>query len=134
MGTKIRAKISKKNKYWISKHRHYELKHFCLQYFDWKRAYEGIDSLSVTRSDLDKITSANSISDITAKCAMAKAKYAKKMDMVENAAKAADPDLWQYILKAVTEDLKKWANLNLLYLWMMDNEVNEYAQWIKKVH
>ncbi len=105
MGTKVRAKISEKNKYWISKHRHYELKHFCLQYSDWKKAYEGIDNLSVSHSNLDKISSANSISDITAKCAIAKAEYAEKMGMVETAAKAADPDLWRYILKAVTEEL-----------------------------
>lgn len=32
MATVIRPEISPKNKYWISKHRHYELKHFCLQY------------------------------------------------------------------------------------------------------
>lgn len=105
MGTKIRAEISEKNKYWISKHRHYELKHFCLQYLDWKKAYIGIDNLSVTNSNLDKISSSNDISDITSKCAVAKAEYARKIDMVENAAKSADPDLWKYILKAVTEDL-----------------------------
>lgn len=30
MGTDIRATISTKNRYWIEKHRYYELKHFCL--------------------------------------------------------------------------------------------------------
>ena len=104
MGTKIRAEISENNKYWISKHRYYELKHFCLQYLDWKRSYAGIDNLSVSNSNLDKISS-NSISDLTSKCAIAKAEYSKKMDMIENAAKEADPYLWNYILKAVTEDL-----------------------------
>ena len=39
MATNIRAKLSEKNKYWIDKHRHYELKHFCLQYPSWKKAY-----------------------------------------------------------------------------------------------
>lgn len=104
MGTKIRAEISENNKYWISKHRYYELKHFCLQYLDWKRSYAGIDNLSVSNSNLDKISS-NSISDLTSKCAIAKAEYSKKIDMIENAAKEADPYLWNYILKAVTEDL-----------------------------
>ena len=33
----IRPEISMKNKYYINKHRHYELKHFCLQYSIWKR-------------------------------------------------------------------------------------------------
>ena len=105
MATKIRATISENNKYWISKHRYYELKHFCLQYLDWKKAYVGIDNLSVIHSNLDKSSSNNSVSDITSKCAIAKAEYSEKMDMIENAAKAADPYLWQYILKAVTEEL-----------------------------
>lgn len=32
MTTKIRADISRKNPYWLERHRYYELKHFCLQY------------------------------------------------------------------------------------------------------
>lgn len=39
MSTLIRPEISIKNKYWISRHRYYELKHFCLQYTDWKKMY-----------------------------------------------------------------------------------------------
>lgn len=34
MATKIRPVLSEKNKYYIDKHRYYELKHFCLQYDD----------------------------------------------------------------------------------------------------
>ena len=37
MSTVIRPEISEKNKYWISKHRFYELRHFCLQYREWER-------------------------------------------------------------------------------------------------
>lgn len=39
MGTVVRADISKKNAYWIDKHRYYELKHFCLQYPIWAKTY-----------------------------------------------------------------------------------------------
>ena len=39
MSTVIRPEISKKNLYWIPKHRYYELKHFCLQYPEWKKNY-----------------------------------------------------------------------------------------------
>ena len=31
--------FSQNNEYWISKHRYYELKHFCMQYPLWKAAY-----------------------------------------------------------------------------------------------
>ena len=44
MGTTIRPEISKKNRYWIDKHRYYELKHFCLQYPTWKKAHSSLDS------------------------------------------------------------------------------------------
>lgn len=37
MATTIRPELSKNNKYYISKQRYYELKHFCLQYGDWAR-------------------------------------------------------------------------------------------------
>lgn len=46
MGTTIRPEISKKNRYWIDKHRYYELKHFCLQYPTWKKAYLSLDNVT----------------------------------------------------------------------------------------
>ena len=46
MSTDIRPEVSVKNKYWISRHRYYELKHFCLQYGEWKQAYNSITLLS----------------------------------------------------------------------------------------
>jgi hypothetical protein len=45
MGTDIRAEVSTKNRYWIDKHRYYELKHFCLQYPQWKKMYASLDGL-----------------------------------------------------------------------------------------
>ena len=47
MGTRIRAELSEKNKYWISRHRYYELKHFCLQYPSWRRTYAALDDLTI---------------------------------------------------------------------------------------
>ncbi len=39
MATVLRSELSPKNKYYIDKHRYYELKHFCLQYPEWKQTY-----------------------------------------------------------------------------------------------
>ena len=106
MGTTIRAKISPKNKYWISEHRYYELKHFCLQYPEWKKAYNSIDEMSISSPNLSETSSnTNIITDITAKCAIAKTFYLDKIEMIEKAAKEADSELYNYILKAVTEGL-----------------------------
>ena len=53
MATEIRPELSEKNPYWIGKHRYYELKHFCLQYPIWKKAYNALLGLSSRPSDLD---------------------------------------------------------------------------------
>ena len=105
MATKIRPEISSNNKYWIDKHRYYELKHLCLQYLSWKRTYAALDELGMTCSLFDKQPGGGAPGDLTAKYAIRKAQYAEKIQMIENAAKGADEDLYVYILKAVTEDL-----------------------------
>lgn len=105
MATVIRPEISVKNKYWIDKHRHYELKHFCLQYPLWKRAYAALNSAIVSTSKLNAEPTVNTPGDPTAKYAIKKAYYLERIELVENAAKDADAELYTYILKAVTEEL-----------------------------
>ena len=106
MGTKIRAELSENNKYWISKHRYYELKHFCLQYPLWKKAYVAIGELSIPSSNWEElIPKTNAPSDPTGNHAVARVYYWERMTMVERVAKETDEVLWFYILKAVTEDL-----------------------------
>lgn len=105
MATVIRAEVSEKNKYWINKHRHYELKHFCLQYPTWKKAYTDLDSVGIASSTTERIPTSNLPGDPTAKRAMAKAQLIERIEMVEKIAREADDYLWQYILKGVTENL-----------------------------
>ena len=105
MATKIRPELSIKNKYYIDKHRHYELKHFCLQYPNWKRTYTELDKSYVPISTVDKTPSSNLPGDPTAKRAMDKARLIERIDMIEQSAKEADRQLHDYILKAVTENL-----------------------------
>lgn len=103
MATVIRPSISKKNKYWIDKHRHYELKHFCLQYKTWKKIYAELLDPKIPMVAMDKIPSSGTPSDPTAKRAMLKAHYSERIKLVEQAAMEADKYLHDYILKAVTE-------------------------------
>lgn len=105
MATMIRPEISEKNKYWIDKHRHYELKHFCLQYPSWKKAYIEFSNPSMPLSMIENIPTSNLPGDPTAKRALMKAKYAERMRIIEKAAMEADRYLYDYILKAVTENL-----------------------------
>ena len=104
MATVIRPEISIKNKYWIDKHRHYELKHFCLQYPEWKRAYAACDGLG-SSSAMDGLPSSNIPGDPTARYAMRKTYYLERINLIEKIAKDTDHILWSYILKAVTEEL-----------------------------
>lgn len=103
MATKIRPEISKKNKYWIDKNRHYELKHFCLQYPKWKKAYNS--SPNVSLSTTGSISRSNQHSDPTANQAIRKTYYLERIKLIERIAKEADSELHSYILKAVTEEL-----------------------------
>ena len=105
MATVIRAKISQKNKYYIDKHRYYELKHFCLQYNEWKKAYALCNESIIFTSNFENLPSNNTLSDLTAKYALKRSAYGKNIKLIENTAKLADDFLYPYILKAVTEGL-----------------------------
>lgn len=104
MATVIRAELSEKNKYWIDKHRHYELKHFCLQYPQWKKLYFEADGFG--RNGIDETGSRSNLpGDPTAKCVDIREGYRERIQMIEWATDEADPGLASYILKAVTEGL-----------------------------
>lgn len=105
MSTKIRPVISEKNKYWIDKHRHYELKHFCLQYPMWKKAYAEFSDTSISLSTIERVPTSNIPGDPTAKRVMLKSYYQERIELIEKIAKEADKYLYDYILKAVTEEL-----------------------------
>lgn len=105
MATVIRATISEKNKYYIDKHRYYELKHFCLQYNEWKKAYASCCESIIFTSKLEKTPTNNMPGDLTAKYAIRRAQYAERIKLVETLVKEADEYLYPYILKAVTEGL-----------------------------
>lgn len=105
MVTTIRPELSEKNKYWVSKHRYYELKHFCLQYPIWKSAYAVFDDTGITLSMIENIPTSNMPGDPTGKRAVMRAYYKEKIDLIEKIARDTDRYLYDYILKAVTEGL-----------------------------
>ena len=106
MSTVIRPEISEKSKYYIDKHRYYELKHFCLQYKEWKKVYEIYNDSIIFTTNLNRTFFESSVhSDLTAKYAIRKAEYGNRIKMIERIAKEADDFLYPYILKAVTEGL-----------------------------
>ena len=103
MGTNTRPELSKKNKYWIEKHRYYELKHFCLQYPIWKKAYLALTDLKSRPLDVELVGSENNLSNPTEKIAEARLVYEGKMKMIEDTVRKTDEELYDYILKGVTD-------------------------------
>ena len=67
MTTRIRPELSEKNKYRISKHRHYELKHFCLQYQQWKDKYADLQDSSIPTFMIDRVPTSNMHGDPTSR-------------------------------------------------------------------
>ena len=118
MATEIRPELSEKNPYWIGKHRYYELKHFCLQYPIWKKAYNALLGLSSRPNDLDIFVKSGQVrSDPTAI--------------------GTDGDLYPYILRGVTEGLsynalkmqyaipccrEVYYNLYRRFFWLLSKE------------
>lgn len=104
MSTLVRPVLSKRNKYYISKHRYYELKHFCLQYPEWKEEYANIAmSIGADSAVLDGMPKGNDKLDRTGENAVKLARIKGKIRIVEECAEAADPVLAKWILKAVTD-------------------------------
>lgn len=103
MSTDIRAEVSKKNPYWIERHRYYELKHFCLQYPIWWQSYYSLEGLSGRPESLEICRNKYNMSNPTERIAIIRANYSDKMRMVEEAAEESDPTLSKYIMLGVTK-------------------------------
>lgn len=103
MATVVRAELSPKNKHWIDKHRYYELKHFCLQYPEWKRAYVEFSDISLPLSMIETMPTDNLPGDPTAKRVLMKMFYSERIELLEKVAIETDPYLYSYLIKGVTE-------------------------------
>ena len=100
MSTKIRPKLSLKNKYYISKERYYELKHFCLQYSEWCRE---ISKLKLFRStELTGMPIDHNVADPTGDIAVKIARLTKRIDVLKEAIGMLEPWISGYIFEAVT--------------------------------
>ena len=131
MGTVIRPEVSHKNTYYISKHRYYELRHFCLQYQEWKKSYISLDGLPTKSSSVSEMYKGGCTSDPTAMYAEARIYYKDRMHMVEAAAEEAAGDLGKLMLRAVTEGLSYeklnppcckeiWYTAYRRFFWLLD--------------
>ena len=110
MSTVIRADISKKNKYWISKHRYYELKHWCLQYQEWRDMYLYFGSIISKEVNGCSKNISKPVEYLTEQ----REYYKRQMDLLKECCILSDPDISNYIFKAVTNGLT-FVNLHMKY-------------------
>lgn len=88
---RLRTEVSKKNPYYISRHRFLELKHFCAQYPEWRELYF-----------LAKTQTMGEEKDPTGFYASVMADCQKNMELVRNVSHAVDKVIGPYIFLHVT--------------------------------
>lgn len=105
MPTTIRSAVSKNNPFYISKHRYYELKHFCLQYPEWKQEYARILSEMPPKQDICNTERDTAWSNRTANLAVKLASIKHDMDLVSQTVDEAGDGISTYLFKCVTEGI-----------------------------
>lgn len=112
MSTLIRPEISKRRDEWISKHRYYELKHFCLQYPEWKAKVSEkmyLKGNSVIKGVDKQLEYLDPVHDFIASLDI----YQKNIEIVEASCEAADMELKLYLLESVTKGVT-WDYLRFM--------------------
>ena len=134
----VKSELSQNNKYWIPRHRYFELKHFCLQYPEWKKEYiELLSTYPLPRLSDNKSRLEKRMSDHTSEIAIKRLYYAEQIKIVENIAIKVDESIYEYLLKGVTEDksytyLKTYCDIPCgkdyyydkyrYFFWLLDKE------------
>ena len=138
MSTTTRPELSAKSKWRIGKHRYYELKHFCLQYGEWKKQLNDIDGLPPVSPGCSERVDRGSVSDPTAVYAETRVFLSKHISLIDRAAfEACEHQFWYWMLmQAVTENLSydilearngimpvsrnEWYALYRKFFWYLD--------------
>lgn len=108
----IKPELSIKNRYWLPRHRYYELRHFCLQYPEWKRLYFSLETQIVKFPGA--IFGEKRLNRPVESIGILREELHKNMRLVERICKEADASLSPYIFMAVTEG-KTYTQLQMTY-------------------
>ena len=103
MSTKIKPELSKKNPHYISKFRFYELRNYCLQYFEWKAAIRNADGYKCRSRFIVVPPNTDLVQEsYVEKAVITRDDLAIRIRTIELAAEMADKELAPWILKGVT--------------------------------
>lgn len=101
MGTDIRPETSKNNPCWISKHRYYELLHWCRQYDEWWD--EKSHLLGIHTSESAEKTDTKYYESPVENLVIRLEKLNKKIELLQDTAKKVDSAIADYIIFSVTQ-------------------------------
>ncbi|MDY6073157.1 MAG: hypothetical protein SPI49_03560 [Eubacteriales bacterium] len=134
MGTNIRPKISENNKYFISKHRYYELKHFVMQYNEWNRELEDLDGYYKESSSVIERIDKGQTGNPTEHIAERRKYLSDRVQMVEE---CLDEEIGKQMLQAIIEDISyekmnaknilpcskdAWYTAYRRFFWLLDKK------------
>lgn len=105
----LKPELSEKSRYYLPKHRYYELRHFCLQYKDWRKQLKMLEAPQ-TPEFLERFQRSAEPPNPTERIAVTRAMLSENIRVVEDTAKMADPELAKWLLVGVT-DGKSFDNL-----------------------
>ena len=97
------------SKYWLPKQRFLTVYHYCLQYPEWEDEYNAIKaSMGSKAVNYDAMPHGGGTGDPTSSEAMRLADIDMKMQQVRDTVYKVAPELYQWLLKGVTEDRPFW--------------------------
>lgn len=142
MGTNIRNQIAESSPYYLSKHEYLMVRHFALQYNDWKKRKKEIESRVGSGFKIGGDCN-NDIESPVEKAQEYAEKYVFRMNLVEQAAKIAGEDIWEIVLIGVTTECN-YEYLRLIkgipcckdvyykmyrkFFWVLSRELSLYLQ------
>ena len=103
MGTNIRTSLSKSNPYYISKHEYLMTKHFAMQYNEWKKEKNEIESRLGSGYRIDGFQNSNADSPVEKAIETAE-RYSLRIELIERMAKISGEELWEFVLLGVTTE------------------------------
>ena len=100
-----KPELSKKSPFYITKYRYYELKNFCLQYPDWKKALEQVNGWESNSHEISGIIRGCLPESSTERQAIIRAYYSMHIDIVDRCVAKLEPAIAPYVLRGVTEEV-----------------------------
>lgn len=107
---KIRKRDMRLSDYNISRAKYNELKYFCMQYQEKKNELKGSYGLGAVVND--GMPKGNLSGNPTERLALRNTMLHKDIELIENTAREADPEIYQWIMKNVTEGIPyEWLDI-----------------------